>query len=82
MKLRQATLISNKQILHDLLGSNDNGEKIRIRAEHDLLDMALRFATKRVVVKRPIHSLPIGDTSPNFDIRGSTNRFDIYLIGK
>ena len=46
----------------------------------EMLSMAKRIATKRIVVKRGIRSPTL--TSQNADIvyRGNSNRFDIYLI--
>lgn len=73
-------------MLHDLLDSKDaksiteDDESIRNEQEAKLLDYALKCATKRVVVKRPIHSPPISSSeTPSFEVRGSTNRFDVYL---
>jgi len=45
-----------------------------------LLEQALSCATKRVVVKRPRHSDPLGQRSPSFSYEGNSSRFDIYLI--
>ena len=84
-------------ILHSLLRTADKtddniqSEKSRIEQERNLLRVAYKSATKRVVVKRPIGAPPLGclDTSgdnsiasPSFDIRGKLNRWDIYLISQ
>jgi 16S rRNA (guanine1516-N2)-methyltransferase len=60
-------------ILHEVVGEDiDGGE---------LLQAALACATKRVVVKRPrlAEALP-ATTAPSFALKGSSSRFDIYLI--
>ncbi|MBF0196003.1 MAG: class I SAM-dependent methyltransferase [Magnetococcales bacterium] len=44
-----------------------------------LLDCALKYAIKRVVVKRPHPSKPLADRKPNFTINGKKTRFDVYL---
>lgn len=44
-----------------------------------LLPFALQWATKRVVVKRPLHALPLAACPPSFTMKGKTVRFDVYL---
>jgi 16S rRNA (guanine1516-N2)-methyltransferase len=44
-----------------------------------LLDCALKYAIKRVVVKRPHPSKPLADLKPDFAIIGKKTRFDVYL---
>jgi hypothetical protein len=67
------------------------GEDQRLKDEQALLLAACNVAKKRVVVKRPIGASPLGDSGlsttdpvdfpkPSFDVRGSANRFDVYLI--
>ena len=66
-------------------------EDQRLKEEQALLLAACNVAKKRVVVKRPIGASPLGDSDlsttdpvdfpkPSFDVRGSANRFDVYLI--
>jgi 16S rRNA (guanine1516-N2)-methyltransferase len=45
-----------------------------------LLTTALSCAKKRVVVKRPRLAEAIKGPSPSFSLKGSSSRFDIYLI--
>ena len=68
----------------------------RMEEERALLLAACNAATRRVVVKRPIGAEPLGLSSgsvshddarndmdtpkPSYDIRGSVNRFDVYII--
>ena len=47
-----------------------------------LLDNALRFAKKRVVVKRPIHAPTISGKKPNTSIKSKKMRYDVYTIEK
>ena len=47
-----------------------------------LLANALRFARKRVVVKRPIHAPTISDKKPNTSIKSKKTRYDVYTIEK
>ena len=47
-----------------------------------LLENALHFAKKRVVVKRPIHAPSIGGRKPNTSIKSKKTRYDIYTIEK
>jgi len=47
-----------------------------------LLDNALRFAKKRVVVKRPIQAPAISEKKPNTIIKSKKTRYDIYTIEK
>lgn len=44
-----------------------------------LLQTALKFARKRVVVKRHRHAPELADKKPHFVITGRSQRFDIYL---
>lgn len=44
-----------------------------------LLEAALSCAKQRVVVKRPRLAEPLGGLQPTFSMKGSSNRFDIYL---
>lgn len=45
-----------------------------------LLEIALRKASKRVIVKRPRLAKPLNDHEPDFSITGRSQRFDVYLI--
>lgn len=61
------------RIIRDIVGTDDDA--------CDLLELALRYAKKRVVVKRPIHASSLGNGKPNFVVLGSKNRYDVYLTG-
>jgi 16S rRNA (guanine1516-N2)-methyltransferase len=47
-----------------------------------LLENALLYAKKRVVVKRPIHAETINERTPNTCIKSKKTRYDIYTIEK
>lgn len=73
-----------------------SSSSLRLDSEIFLLKTALSVAKKRVIVKRPIrapnlgfgnvdHGIHDGEeqanlVKPSFDVRGSTNRWDIYLV--
>ena len=45
-----------------------------------LLEMALKVAERRVVVKRPVKAPFLGDLKPSATVPGKTTRFDLYLV--
>lgn len=70
---------------------NEAAEKLRLEEEQKLLAAACNAATRRVVVKRPANAMPLGFfggesgidndvPAPSYDIRGNTNRWDVYII--
>ena len=58
--------------LQQFLQAENNG--------YEMLSMAKRIATKRVVVKRGIRSPTLTNHDADMVFRGNSNRFDIYLI--
>jgi 16S rRNA (guanine1516-N2)-methyltransferase len=77
-RTKSAAVKKNMQILHSLLESQQQ----HLDDQVDLLESALWMAQSRVVVKRPIHAVPLGNGAapkPSFEIRGSVNRFDVYV---
>ena len=46
-----------------------------------LLDKAMTLARRRVVVKRGRHSPLMDSSKPDIQYRGSSSRFDVYLMG-
>jgi 16S rRNA (guanine1516-N2)-methyltransferase len=59
------------QIFHTLTSNSDN-EK--------LFSLAIAKSKKRVVVKRALHGDLLVNKKPNFQIRGNTIRFDVYIV--
>ncbi|WP_372723339.1 class I SAM-dependent methyltransferase, partial [Immundisolibacter sp.] len=59
------------QLLRELTGDDDNGV--------ELATLARMRATRRVVVKRPLHAPPL---LPSVDVcfKGRAVRFDVYLV--
>jgi 16S rRNA (guanine1516-N2)-methyltransferase len=47
-----------------------------------LLENALLYAIKRVVVKRPIQAEALNDRQPNTAIKSKKTRDDVYTINK
>jgi 16S rRNA (guanine1516-N2)-methyltransferase len=61
------------QLLQRLLGEPEPGE------DQALLNAALRYARRRVVVKRPPHA-PVLGGEPNVSLPGRASRYDVYLV--
>ena len=61
------------RMFHALVGADDDAGA--------LLDLAMRRALRRVVVKRPLHADYLAGRKPNLDYRGKAVRFDVYLTG-
>jgi len=59
------------RIFRQLVGDDLDAEK--------LLEIALKKAKKRIVVKRPAKAEFLGGLKPNFQIRGRVSRFDCYV---
>jgi 16S rRNA (guanine1516-N2)-methyltransferase len=79
---KRASVKKNMQVLHKLLHSQDDTEDRAIE-ESALLRVAFSLAQSRVVCKRPLNALPVGlrdDRQPSYNVRGTTNRWDVYLI--
>ena len=73
-KKKSALVKKDMQILQRLHGADDNAS--------ELLDSALAYARKRVVVKRPIQAETISEKKPNTCIKSKKTRYDIYTIEK
>ena len=59
-------------VLRMLAGDDDDSEA--------LLDISLKTASRRVVVKRPVSAAPLNDHKPDLVCRTGNNRFDVYLV--
>ena len=72
--VRRRNVAARRQmvLLQQLEGNADEGA--------ELLEAALASGVSRVVVKRPGKASPLGRV-PNYSIKGSAIRFDVYLSG-
>ena len=73
-KKKSALVKKDMQILQRLHGCDDDAG--------ELLNIALSYARKRVVVKRPIQAKTISEKKPSTCIKSTKTRFDIYTIEK
>lgn len=71
---KSALVKKDMQILQRLHGADDDATK--------LLQNALRFARKRVVVKRPATAETLSEKKPNTCIKSKKTRYDIYTTEK
>lgn len=71
---KSALVKKDMQILQRLHSEEDNSA--------ELLDNALGYAKKRVVVKRPLHADSLSEKKPNTCIKSKKTRYDIYTIEK
>ena len=69
---KSALVKKDMQILQRLLGKDQDAEK--------LLNTAMKCASDRVVVKRPLHAEPVGNLKPDTSISSKKTRYDIYLV--
>jgi len=70
---RKKTALNKKEmrLLHDVVGEDLDSAQ--------LFQTAIACALKRVVVKRPLSAEPLALLEPSYFLKGSSNRFDIYL---
>jgi 16S rRNA (guanine1516-N2)-methyltransferase len=71
---KSALVKKDMQILQRLHGQDDSAA--------DLLENALLFARKRVVVKRPVNAETLNERIPNTCIKSKKTRYDIYTLEK
>ena len=69
---KSALVKKDMQILHKLIGATEDAS--------ELLEVALRYAKRRVVVKRPIHAEPLLGKKPTMAITSKKTRFDVYVV--
>ncbi|MFZ5756466.1 MAG: class I SAM-dependent methyltransferase [Pseudomonadota bacterium] len=74
---KSAAVGGDMQVLHRLVGETPDGS--------ELLAAALRAATRRVVVKRPLRAEALRAAGlehihPSYALEGRASRFDVYLI--
>lgn len=71
-KKKSASVKKNMQILQKLLGKDEDTQ--------ELLNLALKAAQKRVVVKRPKGAENLTELKPSYTVESKKTRYDIYLI--
>lgn len=71
---KSASVKKNMQILQSLLGKDDDTQ--------ELLNISLKVAKKRVVVKRPKGAANLSNTKPTYQVSSKKTRYDIYIIQK
>lgn len=60
---------------------NERGKSVKEEEEQKLFDAAMRLATRKVVVKRPVHGPEIVDhIAPSHSVIGKNSRFDVYSV--
>ena len=69
---KSASVKKNMQLLQKLLGHDTDTQA--------LLDIALKKARKRVVVKRPKGAEPLSPLAPTYQVESKKTRYDIYII--
>jgi len=69
---KSASVKKNMQILQTLLGQDEDTQ--------ELLDVALKVAKKRVVVKRPKGAENLTVTNPTYLVESKKTRYDVYII--
>jgi len=81
-RTKSASVKKNMQILHGLLDSQGIHDDTRHIEETELFIVAYQAARTRLVVKRPANAEHLGGRQalkPSYSIRGSVNRWDIYI---
>jgi len=68
---KQAQVKKEMRFFHDVVGDDQDSP--------DLLDIALQRAVERIIVKRPLRAETLNDRKPDFQIKGKTIRYDVYL---
>lgn len=73
-RTKSALVKKEMRLLRALVGKDENAPL--------LLEAALQYARRRVVVKRPRLASPVTGPKPDFTIASKNTRFDVYLISK
>lgn len=69
---KSASVKKNMQILQKLLGKDEDTQ--------ELLNVALKVAKKRVVVKRPKGAEQLSELKPAYAVESKKTRYDVYII--
>ena len=68
---KQAQVKKEMRFFHDVVGEDTDSAA--------LLEIALQRAIERIIVKRPLRAETLNERKPDFQIRGKTIRYDVYL---
>lgn len=68
---KQAQVKKEMRFFHDVVGDDADSDQ--------LLEIALQRAIERIIVKRPLRADTLNTRAPDFQIRGKTIRYDVYL---
>ena len=71
---KSASVKKNMQLLQMLLGKDEDTK--------ELLDISLKVARKRVVVKRPKGANNLSTIKPTYQVISKKTRYDIYIVQK
>lgn len=69
---KSASVKKNMQLLQTLLGKDEDTQA--------LLEISLKVAKKRVVVKRPKGAENLSDLKPTYQVASKKTRYDVYII--
>jgi 16S rRNA (guanine1516-N2)-methyltransferase len=70
-RAKSALVKKEMRLLKDIVGSDADAA--------ELLQIGMRIAKRRIVVKRPKNAAYLGDIEPHASQIGKANRFDIYM---
>lgn len=73
-RTKSALVKKEMRIIRSLVGDDADFDRV--------LELALKTANNRVVIKRPKTAAPIGATPPSHSIDSKKTRFDVYLTNK
>lgn len=68
---KNALVKKEMRFFHDIVGKDEDSA--------ELLEIALTRAIERVIVKRPVKAETLNARKPDFEIKGKTVRYDVYL---
>lgn len=80
MRMLQA-LVEEESESNSRVPGNGRRKSAKEEEEQKLFDAAMHLATRKVVVKRPVHGPEIVDhVAPSHSVIGKNSRFDVYSV--
>lgn len=70
-RTKSALVKKEMRIIKEIVGSDEDAT--------ELFNLAMKVATKRVVVKRPLHAPTITENKPDITYKAKASRFDVYF---